>query len=82
MLCTALPSNLVDSFHDHLNSIDPCIQFTIVKKSDGQLPYVDILSRNEDGSISTSVHRGHPHRSVSVLSLPPPCSLVDSFALV
>ena len=23
--CTALPSNLVDSFHDHLNSIDPCI---------------------------------------------------------
>ena len=74
MLCTALPSNLVDSFHDHLNSIDPCIQFTIAKDSDGQLPFVDILSRNEDGSISNSVHCGHPHRSMSVLSLPPPCS--------
>ena len=27
--CPVLPSNLVDSFHDHLNSIDLCIQFTI-----------------------------------------------------
>ena len=75
--CTALPSNLVDSFHDHLNSIDPCIQFTIERESDGQLPFLDILlNREEDGSISTSVYRKatHMHRSVSVLSLPPPCS--------
>ena len=49
--CTALPSNLVDSFHDHLNSIDPCIQFTIERESDGQLPFLDILlNREEDGS--------------------------------
>ena len=42
-MCTALPSDLVDSFHDHLNSIDPCIQFTIEKESDGQLPRPSIL---------------------------------------
>ena len=60
--CTALPSNLVDSFHDHLNSIDPCIQFTIERESDGQLPFLDILlNREEDGSISTSVYRKATH---------------------
>ena len=60
--CTALPSDLVDSFHNHLNSIDPCIQFTMEKESDGQLTFLDILlSREEDGSISTSVHRKATH---------------------
>ena len=54
--CTALPLDLVDSFHKHLNSIDPCIQFTM-EESNGQLPFLDILlSREEDGSICTSVH--------------------------
>ena len=60
--CTALPSNLVDSFHDHRNSIDPCIQFTIKRESDGQLPFLDILlNREEDGSINTSVYRKATH---------------------
>ena len=60
--CTALPSNLADSFHDHLDSIDPCIQFTIERESDGQLPFLDILlNREEDGSISTSVYRKATH---------------------
>ena len=55
--CTALPSDLVDSFHNHLNSIDLCLQFMMEKESDEQLPFLDILlSREEDGSISTSVH--------------------------
>ena len=61
-MCTAFPSELVDSFHDHLNSIDPCIQFMMEKESDGQPPFLDILlSREEDGSISTSVHRTATH---------------------
>ena len=46
---------MVDSFHGHLNSIDPCIQFTMKKELDRQLPFLDILlSRKEDGAISTS----------------------------
>ena len=59
---TALPLDLVDSFHKHLNSIDPCIQFMMEKESDRQLPFLDILlCREEDGSISTSVHRKATH---------------------
>ena len=60
--CTALPSNLVDSYHDHLNSINPCIQFMIERESDGQLPFLDILlNREEDGSIRTSVYHKATH---------------------
>ena len=55
--CTALPMDLVDSFHDHLNSIDPDIQFTVGKESGGQLSFLYILlTRDEAGSISTSVY--------------------------
>ena len=71
--CTALPSDLVDSFHNHPNSIDPCIQFTMEKKSDRQLPFLDILlSREEDGSISTSVHRTiRPPTQISICAFTP-----------
>ena len=41
--CTALPRDLGDSFHQHLNSVGPNIQFTVQKVKDGQLPYLDIL---------------------------------------
>ena len=59
--CATLPLDLVDSFHKHLNRIDPCIQFRM-EESNGQLPFFDILlSREEDGSISTSVHRKATH---------------------
>ena len=60
--CTILPGDLVDSFHSHLNSIDNNIQFTVEKESYGQLPFLDILlTREEDGSVSTSVYRKTTH---------------------
>ena len=31
--CTALPSDLVDYFHDYLNGTDPCIQFAMEMES-------------------------------------------------
>ena len=69
--CPVLPSNLVDSFHDHLNSIDLCIQFTIERESDGQLPFLDILlNREEEGSISTSVYRSPPTQ-ISICAFTP-----------
>ena len=50
------------SFHDYLNSIDPCIQFTIEKESDSQLPFLDnLLNKEENGSISTTVYRKSTH---------------------
>ena len=73
---TALPSNLVDSFHDHLNSIDPCIQYTIERESDGQLSFPSLTSSWTEKKMAPSAPlcTERPHRSVSVLSLPPPCS--------
>ena len=56
---TELP---VDSLHQHLNSVDPNIQFTVEKEKDGQLAFLDILlSRDSEGSISTSVYRKPTH---------------------
>ena len=60
--CTALPQDLVEPFHAHLNSIDPNIQFTVESESEGRLPFLDVLlTREEDGSISTSVFRKATH---------------------
>ena len=55
--CAALPRDLVKLFHEHLNSINTNIQFTVEKESGGQLPFLDVpLTREEDGTISTSVY--------------------------
>ena len=60
--CTALPMDLVDSLHQHLNSVDPNIQFIVEKEKDGQLPFLDILlSQDTGGFISTSVYRKATH---------------------
>ena len=60
--CVALLPSLVDSFHQHLNSIEPSIQFTVEIENNGCLPFLDILiTRNSDGSLSTSVYRKQSH---------------------
>ena len=60
--CTALPHDLVDPFHEHLNSIDPYIQFTVERESRRQLPFLDVLlAREEDGTISSVVYRKPTH---------------------
>lgn len=54
--------DLVHSFHQHLNSVDPDIQFTLTKERDGQLPFWNIfLSKDTDGSISTTVYQKATH---------------------
>ena len=36
--CTALPSHRINEFLDHLNSVEPSIQFTVEVESNGRLP--------------------------------------------
>ena len=55
-MCTVLQSDLVHHFLDHLNSINPHIQFTLKIEKNGCLPFLDIfLSHEPDGSIQTSI---------------------------
>ena len=51
------------SFLDHINSIDPNIQFTSEdSRGDGPMPFLDILiTPKEDGRLSTSVYRKPTH---------------------
>ena len=56
-MCAALPLDQIPPFLDHLNSIEPCVQFTVEEESDGRLAFLDVqLSRNDDGTVCTSVY--------------------------
>ena len=53
---------MVSAFHEHLNSIDSNIQFTMEKVSNRLLPFLDVLiERQSDGSVLTSVFRKPTH---------------------
>ena len=54
--------NLIQSFHDHLNSIVSSIMFTYELEDDNCLPFLDVLVRKDsDGNLSTSVYRKRTH---------------------
>lgn len=49
-------------FVDHLNTIDPDIQFTTEGEVDGALAFLDTITiRQEDGSIKVQVYRKSTH---------------------
>ena len=60
---TFIKKNSKDSFLEHLNSINPKIQFTCEKtREDGSMPFLDILvTPEDDGSLKTSVFRKTTH---------------------
>ena len=57
-IITVVKSDQMSAFHDHLNSVNSHIQFTMEVESDGSLPFLDVLlEREPDGSVVTSVYR-------------------------
>ena len=59
---TALPQDKVHCFHEHLNSIESTIQFTVEMESEGTLPFLDTkIAHHPDGSLSTTVFRKTTH---------------------
>ena len=60
--CCALATSDIDRIRQHINSIEPHIQFTIEIETNRQLPFLDLLiQREEDRSISTSVYKEPTH---------------------
>ena len=56
---TALPKGQIQKFHQHLNSIECTIQFTIDEESEGALPFLDTrITYHDDETLSTTVFRG------------------------
>ena len=54
---TAIHPDRIDEFQQHLNSIEPSIQFTREVEEENQLSFLDVLlQKDEDGHISTSVY--------------------------
>ncbi|PNF41399.1 hypothetical protein B7P43_G14428 [Cryptotermes secundus] len=58
------PDNL-KGFLNHLNSINPCIQFTMETESEGHLPFLDIdIYKRPDGSLGHTVYRKPTHTNL------------------
>ena len=54
--CTALLVSKLQEFLNHLNGVEPSIQFTVETESEGKLPFLDVLLQCDlDGSILTMV---------------------------
>ena len=52
----------VDAFHKHLNTINSSIQFTVEMETSGSIAFLDVLlTRELDGSLSTTIFRKPPH---------------------
>ena len=59
---TALPLDKVQHFHQHLNSIETTIQFTVEMESESTLSFLDTrIAHHSDGSLSTTVFRKSTH---------------------
>ena len=52
-----------DRFLEHINSIDPCIQFKVEEtRANGSVPFLDTLVIPEpDRSLAKTVYRKHTH---------------------
>ena len=54
--CTALAADEVHIFHDHLNSIEPSMQFTFETETEGKLSFLDsLITHHPDDDLSTTV---------------------------
>ena len=59
---TCLLKDYVSEFHDHLNSINPNVQFTVEKETESKLAFLDTMTtRDNTNTIQVSVYRKPTH---------------------
>jgi hypothetical protein len=59
---SAVSRNEIDILLQHLNSIEPSIQFTIEREINGHLAFLDLnVHRTIEGKLETDVYRKPPH---------------------
>ncbi|XP_028407835.1 uncharacterized protein LOC114530413 [Dendronephthya gigantea] len=61
-VASAVNKNEIDNLLKHLNSIEPSIQFTVERESEGKLAFLDTyVHRNIEGQLETDVYRKPTH---------------------
>ena len=61
-VCTTTKIDNTQTFLEHLNSIEPCIKFTIERESEGKIAFLDcMLHHQEDGRLTATVYRKPTH---------------------
>ncbi|XP_077976215.1 uncharacterized protein LOC144432061 [Styela clava] len=51
-----------DAFHDHINTIEPSIKFTIEKEVNGTVAFLDVqIQREGNGELTTDIFRKKTH---------------------
>ena len=61
-MCASVKSNLVLTLQNHLNNIEPSIQFTVERETERKISFLDVtVCRQDDGQLSTKVYRKPTH---------------------
>ena len=61
-VCSSVKSNLVLTLQNHLNNIEPSIQFTVERETEWKISFLYVtVCRQDDGQLSTKVYRKPTH---------------------
>ena len=61
-ICTTANSANMQTFLEHLNSIEPCITFTIERENEGKIAFLDTMVHHQEDEKSTiTVYRKPTH---------------------
>ena len=72
-MISAASENEIVVLLQHLNSIQPSIQFTVERETDGKLPFLDTcVQRTTDGKLEAVVYRKPTHTDKYINASPLP----------
>ena len=61
-VCAAVKSGLIQTLQDHLNNIEPSIQFTVERETNQEISFLDVsVYRQGNGQLANKVYRKSTH---------------------